>query len=237
VDDLVHGRHDAVRLERAASGKKLAEHAAHAEEIAPAVELASEYLLGRHVVDGAEHYARGGHRVRREVGHAEVRDLRDALIRDEQVGRLDVAVDDPDAVSVTQALEPLKNGRDLGFEGERRTVAHRLEKVAAPEHLHHNVRRAVGVVAKVEDRHDIGVHHAGDGPGLALEALLLLGVIGDLREHDLERHVAVEHGVVGTIHSTHGSLAEELEELVLPDAAGWIAARVTRSELLIFVHP
>ena len=55
---------------------------------------------------------------------------------------------------------------------------------------------------------------------LALEAGLQLGVVRDLGDHDLEGHVAVEHGVVGQVDLAHGALAEGTEDLVLADPAG-----------------
>ncbi len=79
--------------------------------------------------------------------------------------------------------------------------------------------RAVRVVAEVEHDHHVRVRHLGDGLRLALEARLELGVVGDLRDHDLEGHVAVEHRVAGQVDLAHGALAERTLDLVLADAA------------------
>ncbi|PYQ25583.1 MAG: hypothetical protein DMF81_01855 [Acidobacteria bacterium] len=59
-----------------------------------------------------------------------------------------------------------------------------------------------------------------DGLGLAREALDQLGVVGDLGDHDLQGHVALQHRVVGQVHHAHRALAERADDLVLADPPG-----------------
>ncbi len=235
MGDLEERRHGVLPLEGAAAGDELGEHAADAEEVAPPVDLAPAHLLRGHVGGGAEHHPGRGHGSRGDAGDPEIRDLGGPLFVDEEVGGLDVAVDDPDLVGVAEALEHLMHDGDPGREGQGRTVAQGLEQVAALEELHHDVGRPVGVIAEVEDGHHVRVHHAGHRPGLALEALLVLGVVRDLGEHDLQGHVALEERVVRVVDRSHGSLAQEPDDLVLADAPRRRGLRQGRS-FVAFAH-
>ena len=207
-------------MERPATGRELEQHAAHAEQVAAAVDLLPLHLLGGHVVGGSHHVSGAGHRRGGHVRHAEVHDLHRAVFLDEDVGGLDVAVDDARLVRVGEPSEHLHDHRHLALERHRRRLAHGLLEVLALQELHRDERRAVGVIAEVEDHHHVRVGHLGDRPRLALEADLQLRVVGDLGDHDLEGHVAVEHGVVGQVNLAHGALAEGTEDVVLADPAG-----------------
>ena len=90
-------------------------------------------------------------------------------------------------------------------------------EVLPPQQLHHDVGRAVGVVAEVEDRHHGGVAEPCDRPGLALEALLVLRIARRLGQHHLERDLALQHRIEGPIDGAHAAAAEELDDLVLSD--------------------
>jgi len=153
------------------------------------------------------------------VRHPEVHDLHRAVVLDEDVRGLDVAVDDARLVRVREAREHLDDDGHLALERERRRLAHRLLEILTLQQLHRDEGRAVRVVAEVEDGHHVRVRHLRDGLRLALEALLQLGVVGDLRDHDLEGHVAVEHGVAGQVDLAHGALAEGADDVVLADPA------------------
>ena len=225
VGDLVERLHQAVGLERLAPDDQLEEHRPYAEHVAAAVDLGALDLLGRHVVGRSEDDAGGGHGGGGESGDAEVHDLHRAVLTDEDVGGLDVAVDDAGLVGVGQPVQHLQDDRHLAVEGERDPQAQRLEEVLPLEQLHGDVRRAVGVVPQVEDEHHVGVHELGHRPRLPLEAVLLLGIGGELPEHDLERDVPVEERVVGVIHHPHGSLAQGTHDVVLADALRGVGAR------------
>ena len=132
-------------------------------------------------------------------------------------------MDDAALVGVGQPVQHLENDGDLPVEGQGDALAQRLEQVLALEQLHGDVGRAVRVVAEVEDEHHVGVRELGHRPGLPLEAVLLLGVGGELAEHELQGHVAVEERVAGVIDDAHGALAERADDVVLADALGGFA--------------
>ena len=98
-------------VECSPAGEHLVQDAAEGPDVAALVRLASFRLLGRHVGGRTEDHAPAGHRGpgnrrRRgdvggsgfrvcELGEAEVQDLHRAVRPERDVGRLQVAVDDP----------------------------------------------------------------------------------------------------------------------------------------------
>ena len=154
---------------------------------------------------------------RGEARDAEVHDLRGAVFGEEDVRGLDVAVDDAHLVGVAQALEDLQNDGDPPRDGQGRHLLHGREQVATPQELHDDVGRAVRVVAEVVDRHHVGVGEPGHRAGLALEALLVLGMLRDLGEHHLQGDLALEERVERLVDDAHASAAAEGHDLVLAD--------------------
>ena len=222
VGDLVEDRHEVVGVEGPPPGRELEEHAADAEQVAAPVHLRALHLLGGHVVRGSHDVPGAGHGGGGQARHPEVHDLHRPVFLDEDVGGLDVAVDDAGLVGVGEPGQHLHDHRHLPLDGHRRGLAHRLLEVLALQELHRDEGRAVGVAAEVEDGDQVRVLHLRDRPGLASEALLELGVVRDLGDHDLEGHVAVEDGVVGEVDLAHGALAEGAQDLVLADPAGQV---------------
>jgi hypothetical protein len=110
-----------VAVEGQAAGDDLVEQHAGGVEVGAGVDLQAEGLLGAHVLRGAEHHAGAGHLLERTVaaddlGDAEVDQLEHlaALVvaGDEDVLRLEVAVDHALAVGVLEAAEHLQDEAD-----------------------------------------------------------------------------------------------------------------------------
>ena len=101
-------------LEGQASREHLVEDDPEGPDVGAGVDVLAEELLGRHVGDGPDGTAGAGQAgLAGDLGQAEIGDPGDALLRDEDVGRLDVAVDDAVRMGGGQAI------RDLRGEGER----------------------------------------------------------------------------------------------------------------------
>ena len=112
VENRIEDRLPTCCPETASARRHLVEHDAEREQIGARVQLLAARLLRRHVGDRAERRARAGQdssatprsaaastpptgvRPRRQLRQAEIEHLRVAARRDEDVGRLDVAVDD-----------------------------------------------------------------------------------------------------------------------------------------------
>ena len=119
VQDLVDERRDRFARKRASAGQQLVENDAQGEQVRASVDLLAADLLGRHVRGAADHLARPRHVGRGrggELADAEVGDLHAAVLGDQDVPGLDVAVDDVALVRVGQSLGRLADDRDLGRE-------------------------------------------------------------------------------------------------------------------------
>ncbi len=141
-----------------------------------------------------------------DLGQAEVQDLGLAPGGHEDVGGLEVAVDD--ALGVGR----LEGVGDLGPELQQRLEVEGpgsdpLRQGLALEQLHGDeVLTLVGVDGV--DGADVGVVEGGGGPGLPLKALEHRGVRGQLRGQELEGYVAAELRVLGLVDDPHASAAE-----------------------------
>ena len=114
-------------------------------------------LFGREVAGGAHHGARAGEVVAaRGLGDAEVGDLHRARARDEHVGGLHVAVDDPGAVRGVEGVGDLLADADDVGDGETVVLVDEVAQGRAVDQLHDDVRDAV-VVAGVVGGDDVGM--------------------------------------------------------------------------------
>src|SRR5215210_1544535 len=108
--DLLAGHALGVAGEGWLSGEAVVEEDADGVEIAPGGGLLAPELLGRHVAGAADDLS-GPSRLflLDEAGDAEVRDLDGAFPRDQDVGGLYIAVDDPAPVRVFERLQDRKS--------------------------------------------------------------------------------------------------------------------------------
>ena len=174
---VLHRHRDLVlAVERDVAGQHLEQHDAERVDVGLAVDVVAERLLGRDVVGGPEHAAVGGQALLVErAGDAEVGDLGRALLVDQDVLGLDVAVDDVAGVGGGE------RARDLDRVGDRlvdRQAAHAADAVLqrlALDVLEDDVGPAV-LLPGVDHADDVRVAELGDGASLAPEALELVGV-------------------------------------------------------------
>ena len=215
VHDPVEDRLDLPREGRLAQ-EAFVEDDAEGVDVRAAVEGPRCDLLGRQVGDRSDERSRlrqagFGGRVRQTEVHDPHARPGAVLAGDHDVGRLDVAVDDPARVAVLERVGHLDP--DVHHLAEvQRLVPDQPQQVRALRDGHHEEERAL-VTPEVVDRHDRGVVHLGDELGLALEALLDLG--RQVRRRDeLDRHLAIQEWIPGTIDHSHASAAELPEDLV-----------------------
>ena len=199
-------RHDARRclpLEGAVARDQLIKDAAKGEDVGAGIDVTRFDLLRRHVLGRADdgvcaseqrdcrllgrrawRRSHAGGR-RRQLGESEVEEL-DALLGDEDIGRLEIAMDDALAVRRVECLA------DLDAVGDRLFDRHRPGDRLALDELHHQVAAAF-VLADIKQRADVRMIERRDRMRLALEAL---------REWTLQRldgDVTIEPHVEGAV--------------------------------------
>ena len=70
------------------------------------------------------------------------------------------------------------------------------------------------------DRRDVRMIELGRRARLALEARQGVGVPGQLRGQELERHAAAQLEIEGLVHLAHPAPPDQADELVMRDAGG-----------------
>ena len=148
----------------------------------------------------------------RQLGEAEVEDLDAAVLRDEEVLGLQVAVDDPLLVRRGEAVRDLQRVVDRLSRRQLPARERRAQRLAF-EQLLNDVGRAL-VRADVVDGRDVGVVQDSRGPRLLLEAAQAVGVRGERRRQDLDRHVAAQPRILRPVDLSHPARAERREDLV-----------------------
>ena len=137
---------------------------------------------------------------------------------EQDVGRLEVAVDD--AVLVGVLRRPRRPADQLrppraGAAGRRRP----LRQALALDEPHAEVMLPV-VLADLVDRHDAGMVEVGGGLGLGVEPLDV-GVVGELAGEDhLEGHGAVQADLPRLVDDPHAAAGDLAEQLVVAEAPG-----------------
>ncbi len=139
--------------------------------------------------------------------------------------------------TISLGMRRAERARDLDAVGERRGDLDRglatdqvLERLAV-DVLEHDVRsarldpvhaaRGARVpLAGVDHRDDVGMVELRHRARLATEALELIGVRGDLAVHQLDRDLALEHGVERAIHGAHATVPDARVEAVATAECG-----------------
>ena len=215
MDLGVEQLHQGLAVERDDPGQHLVGDGRQRVAVGGRADLVSGDLFRRHVRRSAGSYPR--HRLQRrtlkEFGKSEIRQDRSAFIRQQDVGRLDIPMDDAMAVRV------IKPGGDPPevFQGGGqvdRPMRHRVGQAAARDVLDDHVGGALKV-AEVVDVDDVGVAELGDRLGLVAEAGDRIDVGCD-RLHDLDRAGPLQLRVIGAIDDAHRPLADEILDLVGP---------------------
>jgi len=235
MKNRVDNRRRRAPLERAASGQHLVENDAERENVGPGIERIAERLLRRHVEDGSDRGAEARQRSRlRGAGlgsalvgrfdhrrQAEVEQLRVAAGSDENVGRLEIAVDDAGSVCGFERFRNLHAEADDGAE-RHRAGGHHLEQGQAAQQLHHEVGTILrlGRLADVEDGANVGVVQRRGGARFALEPAQVLVRRGEGGGEQFYRDVATELQIVRLVDLAHAAGAQWRDDLEAADNSG-----------------
>ena len=204
----------------------MVEQAAERVDVGPRVDAAALDLLRRDVVDRADDVARLGQlrlRALDALGQAEVGEEGGAAL-DQDVGGLDVAVDEPHAVRGVERRGDLAADVDRPVRAQAALAAQHGGEVGALDVLHREVEQPV-LLAGVVDRDDVRVLQRGGDPRLAVEALAEPGGLGELRGDDLDGRAAAQVDVLGPVDQAHAAAADPLLDLVARDDSTQVRVR------------
>ena len=119
----------------------------------------------------------------------------------EQVRRLDVAVNETVPMKSFQGTENHQGGLD-GFAERKRLPGEPVGERFALQVLHDEEIKAV-LPADVVEGADVRMVQTRSRPGLALESLSQVGIVGHMAGENFDRDGSVEPRVRGSIHFPH----------------------------------
>ena len=183
--------------------------------------MAVDPLLRGEVVGRAEH--RGAIEllgdvvvgVLEEEGQAHVQDLDVPLLVEQEVGGLDVAVDQPGLVCVLQAQCRLTNAVGGPLDVHRAFPRDRRLQARAFDVLDHQEVH-LAVLIDIVSPADVRMVERGARPRLAMEPLDCGRVSADGVGQHLDGHAPAHDLVLAQEHRAHAALAQLIQEFVLP---------------------
>ena len=235
----VVAHHAADRVDRAAgderipSRDRLVEDAAEGEDVGGRERGLAAELLRRHVAERADDRRLVGQlvavealgldgvavrrrRPRPRLGQAEVEQLHHAVARDEDVLRLEVAMDDAARVRRREAVGDGRADLDGPPPRQRAALEEAAQRVAL-EQLRDDVGE-VALLLELIERQDVRMRDGRDRLRLALETDARLLVRGETVGEDFERDVAADALVVGAVDLAHAACPDRLDDVVRANA-------------------
>ncbi len=144
------------------------------------------------------------------AGDAEVNQIREVVLVEQDVGRFHVTVHQSDLVRGVQRLGYLLDDAHRPLRCQRPVGQHLLE-IAALNQAHVHIQPPVDLPVVV-DRNDVRVVQLCSRIGFPTKPRHECMVRGQLRRQHFDRHRAVVgRGVVGSPHLAHAALAEQLD--------------------------
>ena len=198
---------------RHAADQHLVEDDAEAVQIRASIQLLAARLLGAHVVRRAHHRAGARHARRRIIGagDAEIGQRRGAVIAQQDVVGLDVAVDETLLLRVVDRAGDF--ARHAQGEGDRAWRAVLAQHRTAGKIFHRHVV-IVAAAADIVDADDVAMMQARGDLGLAQEALAKIRIDQQGRRHDLQRDFAIHRFLDRQIHRGHAAAAKLAQQAV-----------------------
>jgi hypothetical protein len=127
---------------------------------------------------------------------------------EKDVGRLDVAVDQPVAMCLVERARDLLDDRGRPA-GRQRALAVDQPAQVGPVDKTHDHEQAPSLLPRLVDGHDRRVVQAPRGAPLVLEALAELLILGELGRDDLQGDAARERELVGAVDDPHPAATDD----------------------------
>ena len=191
------------------------EHKSESEEIGTRVQRLTRSLFRSHVSGSADDHAVAGQwllpsDVARQLGQPEIKDLRVLCPCEEQIARLDVAVNDACRVGGLQTIDDFQRQRNEVPLIERAALQTLPQRFAFQ--ILHDDERSTVVVAEVVDGADVRVAEGGRGPCLTPESDQGVGRVRGRAAQELHRDEAIQAGIDGFIDDAHATVGDPLDE-------------------------
>src|SRR2546422_313170 len=138
-----------------------------------------------------------------------------SAIRDEDIGRFDVTVNDPLRMGSIQCVGNLDGQLQQLLRVERPAGNAVLERLALQK-LHDNKVLAL-VFINLMDGTDVGVIQGGGGASFTLEPLHRITVLGKLFRQEFQSYQTAEPGVFCLVHHAHPAATEFFQDAVMRD--------------------
>ena len=162
-------------------------------------------------------------RVDQAGGDPEVGEVRVAVLVEQDVRRLDVAVDDALPVGIRERAGDLRQQPGGRLEVPRAALERPLQRASA-QPAHHEVR-ALRISPVVVERNEVRMLELGDESRLRLEPAHERGLVDQLGADHLDRDLAPDRRLVRAIDDADVAAADLLAELVAPHRAAERADR------------
>ena len=212
--DGVHCRFRIRAAKRRLPGQHFVEHDPERPDVAPRVGVEPLGLLRGHIGDRAER--RPLHRQTErvfELGKPEVENL-DAVVRQDEIARLDVAMNDTLRVRFCQSLRHLRRDVERLLDRQRPVSEPGLEGLPLIAGHDDEELTIVGFL-DVVNRADVAVVGGRRGLCFADEPLLRCVVVAPLGGKELERDTPLEPRVPRLVHDPHAAATELGDDCVL----------------------
>ena len=129
-------------------------------------------------------------------------------------------MDDALLMRVVQRGAQLPDDVEFGIEGQRERRRHPRREAHTPQELHDDIGRRA-FLGKLEHRDDVAMLQLRGSAGLPVKARPhLLFVFGEIDEHQLDRHLAIEHRIDAAKQHTHPTAADAFDDLIPSDLLG-----------------
>jgi hypothetical protein len=149
-----------------------------------------------------------------ELRQPEVQNLDLLTRRNEQIGGLDIPVDDALAVRRLQSIRRLHRPVDQQGQAWPRTFEPRLQRLAF-QVLHREKRLVSLILADVVNRADVRMIDRGGRPGFAPESVQRTRVGSNVVGQKFQRYKPAKTRVLGTVNHTHASATDFLDDAVM----------------------
>ena len=189
-------------------------HDAERPNVSAVIELLALHLLGGHIRDRSRNHAGlGRYPEAGELGQTKVEDLDDPAFRDEEVGRLDVAMHDSRVVRFAETAGGL--GHDIeGFLQLDGPLIDPMRERLALVVGHHEIELPVGRLVDFVNGADVDVVERRRRPGFVQKALLGDLVPRRVGGEDLDGDLALETRISGPVNDSHPTAADAREDFV-----------------------